>query len=418
MSLTGALSSAISALSAQSQSLAMISDNIANSQTAGYKTNTAMFEDLVTGSSSASSYASGGVIANTRANITQQGLLTATTNPTDVGIQGNGFFPVTTSLTGGATMYTRDGAFTPDKNGFLENNGAFLLGWPTDASGNVIGGATSGNMVPINTQIKPTEGSATTETTFALNLPSDAAANATFTSSMSVYDSLGNANSVQVTWTKTATNSWTASFGAPTLASDSSVTTGTAPTGGPVTLTFNSDGSLATPTTAPQITIPWTNGASTTNNTVTLNLSAVTQTASGATTPAIDVTSINSDGVAQGKLSSVSVGTSNGDVNATYSNGQTITIYKIPVATFTAPDALQAQSGGLYAATVASGAANTHLSGQDGAGTVMGSELESSTADTNTEFSSMISAQQAYSAASQVVTAVNKMFDTLISSMR
>ena len=82
MSLSGALSSAISALSAQSQSLAMISDNIANAQTSGYKTNSAAFESLLSSASNASSYASGGVTTLTRANISQQGLLTTTTNPT------------------------------------------------------------------------------------------------------------------------------------------------------------------------------------------------------------------------------------------------------------------------------------------------------------------------------------------------
>jgi flagellar hook protein FlgE len=143
----------------------------------------------------------------------------------------------------------------------------------------------------------------------------------------------------------------------------------------------------------------------------------LSQYASGATSPAVDVTNIASDGLAYGKLSSVAVG-DNGTVNATYSNGQTIAIYKIPVATFTAPDELQAKSDGLYAATAASGSAVVQASGTNGAGTIYGGELESSTTDTNTEFSSMISAQQAYSAASQVITAVNKMFDTLISSMR
>jgi flagellar hook protein FlgE len=428
MSLSGALSSAISALNAQSASLAMISDNIANSQTTGYKTNTAMFEDLVTGSSSASSYSSGGVTSGARANITQQGLLTTTTNPTDVGIQGNGFFPVTTALAGGSTYYTRDGAFTPDKNGYLVNNGNYLLGWRTDASGAIVGSSGSDGLVPINTNVAATSGSATTETTFAANLPADAvstaASSATFTSSMSVYDSLGTASTIQVTWTKSATadNTWTASFAAPTLASDSTKTTAAVPTGGPITITFNSDGSLATPTTAPAIGITgWTDGAA--DSSISLNLGTagktdgLTQLASGATTPTVDVTNISSDGLAFGKLSSVAVG-SNGTVNATYSNGQTIAIYKIPVATFTAPDALQAKSDGLYAATVASGNAVVQTSSTNGAGTVFGSELESSTTDTNTEFSSMISAQQAYSAASQVITAVNKMFDTLISSMR
>ncbi|MDS1000895.1 flagellar hook-basal body complex protein, partial [Staphylococcus capitis] len=95
MSLTGALSSAISALSAQSQSLSMISDNIANSDTTGYKTTSAMFDAMVTASSNTTSYASGGVTVSGRANITQQGLLAATSNATDVAIQGSGFFVVT-----------------------------------------------------------------------------------------------------------------------------------------------------------------------------------------------------------------------------------------------------------------------------------------------------------------------------------
>ncbi|MEH2471061.1 flagellar hook protein FlgE [Nitrobacteraceae bacterium AZCC 2161] len=419
MSLSGALSSAISALSAQSQALAVISDNIANSQTTGYKTNSALFESLVTSSSSASSYSSGGVTSSARSNISAQGLLTTTTNATDIAIQGNGFFPVTTSLTGGSTLYTRNGTFSIDSSGYLVNDGSYLLGWRTDASGAVVGSSSSDTLVPIDTSIAATSGSATTTTTVAANLPADAAIDATFTSSMSVYDSLGTANTVQVTWTKTAENNWSASFGNPTLSSDSTQTTGT--TSGSIAVVFNSDGSLASATPATISISGWTDGAA--DSTITMNLGTagktdgLSQYASGATTPAVDVTSISSDGLPYGKLSSVAVG-DDGVVNATYSNGQTIAIYKIPVATFTAPDGLQAKSNGLYAATADSGSAVVQASGTNGAGTIYGSELEASTTDTNTEFSSMISAQQAYSAASQVITAVNKMFDTLISAVR
>lgn len=431
MSLTGALSSAISALNAQSQSLAMISDNIANSSTVGYKTNTASFESLITDTSGASAYSSGGVNTSTLANITQQGLLTASSTSTNVAIQGNGFFPVTTSLTSGSTEYTRNGAFTTDANGYLVNNGAYLLGWRTDATGNVVGSAGSNNLVPIDTSVAETSGSATANTSFSLNLPADAASSATFTSSMSVYDSLGTASNIPVTWTKGSTaNTWTASFGAPTLASDSSTPSGSISSGSPVTVTFNSDGSLASATNSPAGTTPatlsnlgitWNDGA--TAGSIALNMgtaggtNGLTQYSSGLTTPAINTTSIQSDGLAFGKLSSVAVG-KNGLVNATYSNGQTIAIYKIPVATFAAPDQLQAQSGGLYTATVTSGTAVVQASGVNGAGTVEGGELESSTTDTNQQFSGMISAQQAYSAASQVISAVDKMFDTLMSSMR
>lgn len=421
MSLTGALSSAISALNAQSQSLSMISDNIANADTTGYKTTSAMFEDMVTASSSAKSYSSGGVTVSGRANISQQGLLAATTNATDVAIQGSGFFVTTDATSGGSTFYTRNGAFTTDNAGYLVNNGNYLEGWRTDADGNVVGDASSASLVPINTQVASTSGSATTKTTIAANLPSDAATGATFTSSMTVYDSLGTANSMQVTWTKTGSNAWSASFGNPTLASDSSTTTGTA--SGSVAITFNSDGSLAstTPSPATVAVTGWTDGAAASS--ITLNLGTVgktdglTQYASGETTPAVNLTNISSDGLAYGKLSSISIG-KNGLVDATYSNGQTIAIYKIAVATFSDPNGLAAHSDGMYSATVDSGNATVQGSGVNGAGTIYGSELESSTTDTSGQFSNMISAQQAYSAASQVITTVNKMFDTLISAMR
>ncbi|MHC2252631.1 flagellar hook protein FlgE [Bradyrhizobium embrapense] len=421
MSLTGALSSAISALNSQSQSLAMISDNISNADTTGYKTTSAMFEDLVTASSSATSYTSGGVNVSGRANISQQGLLAATTNATDVAIQGSGFFVTTNATAGGTTSYTRNGAFTTDNAGYLVNNGNYLEGWRTDAQGNILGNASAASLGPINTQVAATSGSATTKATIAANLPSDAATGATFTSSMTAYDSLGTANSIQITWTKTGANAWTASFGNPTLASNSSTTTGTT-SSGTVAITFNSDGSLAsTNPSPPAISVTgWTDGAA--NSSIALNLGTVgktdglTQYASGEATPAVDLTGITADGLPYGKLSSIAIG-KGGVVDATYSNGQTIAIYKIAVATFSDPNGLNAASDGMYSATAASGNATLQTSGTNGAGTVYGGELESSTTDTSGQFSNMISAQQAYSAASQVITTVNKMFDTLISAV-
>jgi flagellar hook protein FlgE len=425
MSLSGALSSAISGLSAQSQALAMVSDDLANASTTGYKTNTAMFNDLVTNAMNSTQYSSGGVQVMSRANITQLGLLTTTTNPTDVAIQGQGFFVVSDSQ--GGISYTRNGAFTADANGYLENNGSFLLGERTDSSGNVL----SGTLEPINTEIAPTSAAATTKATIAANLPSDAASGATFQTSVPVYDSKGNASTVEITWTKSATpaNTWTGVYANPTSASNSSNSTGTittspnSSTDPAVTVTFNTDGSLLSTSPSPAtIGIKWNNGA--TDSTVTLNLGTVggtnglTQNASGATPPTLTVGSITSDGLAFGKFSGVSISKSSGLVEASYTNGQTIPIYKIPVATFADADALSAQSDGLYQATAGSGAATVQFSGQGGAGTIFGSELESSATNTNKEFSTMMTAQQAYSASAQVVTAVNKMFDTLIQSMR
>lgn len=419
MSLSGALSSAISALNAQSSSLAMISDNISNSDTTGYKTTSGMFEQLVTASSSGKSYSSGGVSVSGRSNITQQGLLSSTTNATDVAIQGSGFFVATDSTSaGGSTYYTRNGAFTTDNAGYLENNGYYLEGWRTDASGNITGTSPE----PINTKIALTNGGATTKTSLAANLPADAADNSTFSSSTTVYDSLGDAHTLDISWTKTGSNTWTAKLSS----ADGTVST-TAPASDTYDITFNSDGSLGTVTTAGQTTsnplsITWTNGAATSS--IAMNFgttgggtNGLTQLSSGSTTPSVSNFSADSDGVSFGTLSSISVG-KDGVVDATYSNGQTIPIYKIAVATFADSNGLVAHSGGMYTSTATSGNATLQTSGENGAGTIYGSELESSTTDTTGQFSNMISAQQAYSAASQVVSTVNKMFDTLVSAMR
>jgi flagellar hook protein FlgE len=425
MSLTGALSSAVSALGAQSQSLAMIADNISNADTTGYKTTSAMFEDLVTASSSLTSYSSGGVSVTGRANITQQGLLAATTNATDVAIKGAGFFVAKDGS--GNTFYTRNGAFTPDKNGILVNDGFVLQGWRTDDAGNILGAPTDANLVPVNTEVASSNASPTTKSSIAANLPADAAPGATFTSSMTVFDSLGTPNSVQITWTKSTTtlNQWTASFANPEPASNPTATpaNGVSDTGGaPITIKFNPDGSLASASSSTLSITGWTDGAAT--STIALNFGTqnkkdgLTQLASDEATPAIGNVTINSDGLAFGTLSNISIATDgSGSVDATYSNGQTITLYKLAVATFADPDALGAHSDGMYSSTSASGNPVLQESGTGGAGTVFGSELESSTTDTSGQFSNMISAQQAYSAASQVITTVNKMFDTLMAAV-
>jgi flagellar hook protein FlgE len=414
MSLTGALSSAISALAAQSQALAMVGDNIANADTTGYKTTSALFEQMVTASSTARSYQSGGVSVMSRANITQQGLLAPRSNPYDVAIQGAGFFVVKDAA--GNTFYTRNGAFTPDNNGLLQNDGFDLQGWRTDANGNIVGGENPSNLTTVNTEIAPVSAGATTKATIPSNLPADAANGATFNSSMTVYDSLGTPSSVQITWTKTGNNTWTAAFGNPTSTSDSTVPTGTA-SGGPVTLNFDSTtGALSSTTPSPPtLSVTWNDGADTSS--IALDMSSMTQFASGESSPAMSNATIGTDGFALGQLSNVSIG-KNGVVSATYSNGQTIPIYKVAVATFSDPTGLAANSDGMYTATGTSGNATYQASGEGAAGTVFGSELESSTTDTSGQFSNMISAQQAYSAASQVITTVNKMYDTLMSAMR
>jgi flagellar hook protein FlgE len=420
MSLTGALNSAVSALKAQSSAIAMVSDNLANSGTYGYKTTHASFASLVTAASSSTSYSSGGVIARAVSNITEQGLITDSATTTNMAVSGNGFFPVTATTSGGATYYTRNGEFAPDDTGYLVNNGYYLLGWPTDAAGNVVGG-TSAALEPININRISSTVSATTQATIKANLPAEADSGASFTSTMKIYDSLGTAHSSVITWTKTAENTWTAAFANPTTGS-STAASGTIG-GSPITVTFNDDGTLASTSPSPaEITVSgWSTGAA--NSTITLDLGedggadGLTQYDSGLDTPEVDLDSINQDGMAYGKLSSISID-DDGTVVGTYSNGQEVSLYKVPVATFANANGLSAMDGGIYSATGNSGDAVLHEAGTGGAGTVEGSSLEASKTDTGEEFTNMIAAQQAYSAASQIISAVDEMFDTLLSSVR
>lgn len=140
MSVYGALYSAVSGLKAQSTSMGIISDNISNANTVGYKGNSAAFSTLVTAPPSRGSYSPGGVLASTVQNIDRQGLLQASASGTDLAITGKGFFATAAAIDadgrvplGVERLYTRAGSFNVDKSGNLVNTaGGYLLGVPVD----------------------------------------------------------------------------------------------------------------------------------------------------------------------------------------------------------------------------------------------------------------------------------------------
>lgn len=421
MSLSAAVNAAVSALNAQSTALALVSNNLANTSTVGYKTTSASFSSLLAGTSGKSSAASGGVIANAVSNISAQGLLTTSQVSTNMAISGNGFFVVSTGVDDGSTLYTRNGEFDVDSDGYLVNNGYYLQGWATDADGNVIGSTNASNLTSIDVDSVATIAEPTTEMSMVANLPADAAVGATFTSTVDVYDSLGTAATSTITWTKTAENEWTASFSDPVLSKDGTTTVGTV-TSDPITITFNSDGTLAsTDPSPPALTIgSWTTGAA--DSAVSIDMGSansatgLSQYSTGSDTLTVDLVATQ-DGVAMGSLTGIEIG-EDGTVSGVYDNGMTRALYKVPVATFTNDNGLEALSGGVYQATTDSGSSTLRLSGTNGAGTIYGGQLELSTADTNTEFSKMMEAQQAYSGAAQIITTAKDMFDTLISAVR
>lgn len=141
MSLYGALFTGVSGLKAQGTKIGIISDNIANVNTIGYKATKAAFETLVVNTGAQLSYAPGGVIANSVQLVDKQGILTATDNSTDIAISGAGFFTVRANADGsGQPLYTRAGSFRQDDLGnFINSAGFYLMGWPLDRDGRLPG---------------------------------------------------------------------------------------------------------------------------------------------------------------------------------------------------------------------------------------------------------------------------------------
>jgi len=154
MSIFGSLFTAVSGLSAQSDAIGMISNNIANVSTVGYKRIDTAFSSLVTTNSATVSYSPGSVISAQTPTINQQGILQQSASPTDIAISGNGFYVVKSSTTDplAAPFYTRAGSFSENANGDLVNTGGyFLYGWPLGANASLPASQSNiSSLVPVN----------------------------------------------------------------------------------------------------------------------------------------------------------------------------------------------------------------------------------------------------------------------------
>ena len=428
MSLYGALYTGVAGLAANSRAMGTTATNIANINTVGYKGTKNEFSTLLASSSGVTSGATGGVKAVALPEITQQGDLSQTSSSTDLAISGQGFLVVTDSaLTNPGVselLYTRAGAFQKDANGNLRNAGGYYLqGWALDANGNIPTNASDMTLVSLG-QVTGTAQSTTTATLRA-NLQSSTVSVAGYTAgdmnsgtvspqfetSIEVYDSQGAARPIRLAFIKSAANTWeyeaiydgnAADIGG---AGANPIATGT--------MTFNTDGTIATPATPPTITIPFvvTSGLSPQDIDFNFGTAGV---ADGFTQ--FDTTSTlygsTVNGTLFGGLNGVRVD-ERGYVVAQFNNGIEKRLYKLPVATFLNADGLGAINGNAYISTVDSGGASFKSAGIGGAGSVSGQALEQSTVDLAKEFSNMIVIQRAYSAASKIITTADEMLDEL-----
>ncbi|HTV59218.1 MAG TPA: flagellar hook protein FlgE [Verrucomicrobiae bacterium] len=400
----GSFSTSLAGLEADSQDLSVISNNLANLNTVAYKGATASFQDLFyqqIGSSGDGNPIQVGVgtkVGAIPADFTQ-GTIQSTGVDTDVAIEGSGFFVASEN---GAQVYTRAGNFSVNADGTLQtSDGATILGLPA-TNGVINTNATPGPITISQGQINPPN--PTTTVGLTLNLDSGTAAGQSFSTPITVYDSLGTAHVLTYTFTNTAPGSWTYAITIP--AAD------VGGTGAPVTinsgtLTFNGSGQLTAP--AANVTgIAVTGLADGANN---LNLTwdlydstgtgEITQVASPSST-----TSTQQDGYPSGSLNSYTIN-SNGVIEGTFSNGQTQALGQILLANFPDVQGLVRDGANEFSSSLASGAPVIAAPGTGGLGTLSGGSLEQSNVDISTQFAQLILAQSGYEANAKVVTTLD-----------
>jgi flagellar hook protein FlgE len=413
--MSSAFSNALAGLTANNQAINIVSTNLANMGTSGYKEQQVSFQELVNesaGGFSTTGGVSGSVVTTSMQQFTQ-GTLQTTGNPYDAAIQGGGFFVVDTAA--GQQLYTRQGDFDVDSTGHLVTaNGEFVQGWNALSGTLSTGGATSDIVLPTNLVLQP---SASTQFTVSANLNANAvvgSAAGTFSSPIKVFDAQGVSHTLTVTYTETAADTWSYNVTIPAGdLSAASTTTNPLATG---SLTFDGNGNLLTPA-ASSGTIPI----------------AITGLASGASdmslnwnlyvngTPTLtqyNQTSANTassqDGVGAGQLSSMSIGP-DGYVVAEFSNGTSQNVAQIALASVLNPDSMQQVLGNSFATTGATAAPVIGTPNTGARGQITGGSLETSTVDIATEFTNLLQYERGYQANSKVISTEDQVVQATIS---
>lgn len=416
------LIAAVSGIEANQTYMNVIGNNVANANTVGYKSETADFTDLlaeqIAGASAPEADGQGagvdpisigtGVRIGSVSDDQSQGSLIQTNQPTDVAIQGNGFLLAEQN---GQTLYTRAGNLTLDANGDLATEtGGLIQGWMANSQGVIdTNSPTTAVSIPTGTTMPA---SATTTLDVGGNLPawSGTGTAEPVTTTINAYDELGDSIPVTLTYTPVAgeANTWTVQGvatspdGATTKLWTTPPTITFDPTSGQISsitgATTNSDGSLSLAVANMPTGVSFPSG-----DTWKIDFpapgstTAVTQFSAQQT-----LTITNQDGYSSGTLSSFSIG-GNGIITGSFSNGQTLSIGEIALATFSNPGGLQDVGNQMYAYTPNSGQPNVGGPNTGGRGTLVGGSLESSNVDLATQLTDLIVAQEAYQANTKVV---------------
>lgn len=396
----------LSGLNAAAKNLDVIGNNVANSNTAGFKQGVAVFGDVF----AASLGGGGGLqvgIGTQISDVSQQfsqGNITVTNNPLDVAINGKGFYRMSND---GAISYTRNGGFQLDKNGYIVGgNGQNLTGFQ----------AVNGAIVPgvlVNLQLSSADllPKATANAGVGANLSSTApilpaagfvATDPTtfnFSTASTCYDTLGQSHTVTFYFNKTAANIWDVNTYV-----DGADANGV----GASTLTFDTQGviSTVTPPTNLVKTAVLANGAAT----LMINMDYASMTQFGSD---YGVNSLSQDGYASGQLSGYNIGP-DGIILGRYTNGQTQRLGQVALSNFTNPQGLSPLGDSMWAETSNSGVPLTGAPGSASLGLLQSAAKEDSNVDLTAELVNMITAQRVYQANAQSIKAQDAVLQTLV----
>ncbi len=424
MSIVSTMYTGVSGLTAEGDALGVVGDNIANSNTVGFKSQRAVFEDML-GRSVSATGAGAGVRMSSVQQLFTEGALTSTGISTDLSIGGDGFFVVSGAVNGvQGSFYSRAGQFNVDAKGALVNaQGLAVQGYGVNKDG-TFSPAVTGINVPVSA-LAP---QATTKMSMVANLDSSAtppnppfdvtkaAATSNFSTAMSVTDSLGKSHNLNVYFENTGAGQWNYHV----VSDGGDLAGGTAGVPqeiGGGNFQFGSDGTLTSNTVGTPIAANFVNA--TAGQAIALNFGSTTAGGGSGTdgmtqfAAPSSVSSQGADGYSSGDLTGVSID-GNGVVTGNYSNGQKLGIAKLAVAKFNSNEGLARAGENLWSASVGSGAAALGSAGVGGRGSTTAGTLEGSNVDIASQMVELISHQRAFQANSKTITTADEMMQDLV----
>lgn len=402
----------LSGLNAAAKSLEVTGNNVANANTVGFKQSKAQFADVFANSLTGAGSSQVG-IGTKVANIAQQftqGNITATNNPLDIAINGGGFFRVSDN---GAQNFTRNGQFQRDQFGYITNaSGSRLMGYAADERGVLA----TGTAVELQISSADLPAKTTDEVNAVFNLDSrrdpitaafDFNDPKTFTESTSVqvYDSLGNSHSLQTYYAKRGPGVWDV------YATADGAPVGYVPPAAPVpvtTLNFTTTGSLDTALSPQPFAIPVAAPGAVNPFTVQFNVEDATQYGSN-----FGVTTLDQNGYTSGRLASFNAG-ADGKIMGRYTNGQSNVLGQIVLVNFTNPNGLQSLGNNEWAETSDSGSALMGTPQSGSLGVLQSYAVEDSNVDLTSELVNMITSQRIYQANAQTIKTEDQIMQTLV----